>query len=55
MATRDTTASTLEKKGGYTGGKPASAMRPPVRTPAAGQDRPGGSNGNMNPSGARGR
>jgi hypothetical protein len=26
----------LPKRGGYQGGKPASAMRPPVRLPAAG-------------------
>lgn len=26
----------LPKRGGYQGGKPSSAMKPPVRTPAAG-------------------
>jgi hypothetical protein len=51
VPTRDASAPTLEKKGGYSGGKPASAMRPPVRTPAAGHGRPDDSNSN----GARGR
>ena len=30
----------LNKRGGYSGGKPASAMRPPVHVPASAAGRP---------------
>lgn len=39
MADKQDRPVTLPKRGGYTGGKPASDMRPPVRTPAAGMRR----------------
>lgn len=34
---------TIDKRGGYSGGKPGSQMRPPVRTPSATTGRPAAS------------
>lgn len=40
-----TDAFPLSKKGGYSGGRPGSSMRPPVKVPASatGRPRPAGS------------
>lgn len=43
MADKRSTAVTISKRGGYSGGKPGSQMRPPVHTPSATTGRPAAS------------
>ncbi len=39
---RSNSSVSINKRGGYSGGKPGSEMRPPVRTPSATNGRPTG-------------
>lgn len=43
VADKRSTTVTISKRGGYSGGKPGSQMRPPVHTPSATTGRPAAS------------